>query len=505
MNDTNNPALNIPRRISSSRIITDLLFSLLLLSYPVCAESGVEVPIQALLSNLPNVGTSASACVFDFASDEMVFADHADEPLIPASTMKLFTMAAALIHLGPDFHFETTVYTDGNHLYVIGDGDPALGDEKLYKKRNESIDTTLRQWANTLLQAGISIFPGQLIIDESIFDQQFVHPAWDKDDLNSWYAAPVGGLNFNDNCVNITIRPDDKQGQPVWLSIQPDTTLVHIINHCKSGGRGTPLIHHVFDTMEYRISGRCSKRWRFSPVSFPNPGMLFADVFRTVLAKKGVTFHGNIARRRVRKSDGSLPESLIPIARHQTSISDVLYRTGKNSQNLFAECLMKRAGYSRSKRNGEKPPQGSWETGQQAVVDMVTRVGIGTEGFVVADGSGLSRANRCTARQLVSLLAWVQTQTWKRLLHDSLSIAGVDGSLRRRLTEQPGRVYAKTGTMRSVSALAGYVDQEDGTPRYAFVVLFNGYQGSSTPYKDIQDQICRILIQHSSDTDVSNP
>ena len=123
----------------------------------------------------------------------------------------------------------------------------------------------------------------------------------------------------------------------------------------------------------------------------------------------------------------------------------------------------------------------------------MNRSGIDANGLVIADGSGLSRENACTARQLAVLLARMYSQAGGGLLRESLSIAGVDGSLRKRLTDIPGRVHAKTGTMRGVRALAGYIDGDAG-PRYAFAVMFNGYQGSSAPYKRIQDQFCRILV-----------
>lgn len=434
----------------------------------------------------------------DLATGEMIYANHADDALIPASTMKIFTMATALENLGPDFAFETHLLTDGDHLYVIGDGDPSLGDEKLCDKRNEPANAVLHRWADLLIQTGISVFPGHLIIDESIFDDQWLNETWEKNDLDKWYAAPVGGLNFNDNCVDITIVPDAKSGVPVSVLVQPDTTLLQFVNKCKSGGKGKPVLHHPFDSMRYKISGRCTKKWRFSPVSFPDPGMLFADSLRTVLAKRGVTFSGDIERRRVRSPNGSVPDSLIPIASYRSSMVDVLSRTGKNSQNLFAECLLKRSGYAWSIRNHDPSPQGSWETGRLAVMDTMTQAGIGTQGFVVADGSGLSRKNQCTARQMVMLLTYAHQNHWGKMFHDNLSMSGVDGSLKKRLMDHPGRVFAKTGTMRGIRALAGYVDQENGQTRYAFAVVFNGYKGPSTPYKKIQDQICRILIQFSA-------
>ena len=115
-------------------------------------------------------------------------------------------------------------------------------------------------------------------------------------------------------------------------------------------------------------------------------------------------------------------------------------------------------------------------------------------GLAVADGSGLSRDNACTARQLATLLMWMHSQPEGSLMRESLSVAGVDGSLRRRLKDMPGRVFAKTGTMRGVRTLAGYITSDTG-PAIAFAVLFNGYKGPSTPYREIQDRICRALAE----------
>jgi D-alanyl-D-alanine carboxypeptidase/D-alanyl-D-alanine-endopeptidase (penicillin-binding protein 4) len=168
-------------------------------------------------------------------------------------------------------------------------------------------------------------------------------------------------------------------------------------------------------------------------------------------------------------------------------------RAGKNSQNLFAECLLKRSGYEWARRRGIVDPQGSWKLGLDAAEHLVTSAGIDAKGLVIADGSGLSRENACTARQLVELLAWVQRRPFAPILMDNLSNGGVDGSLRKRLKDMPDRVFAKTGTMRGVRSLAGYVNSATG-PRFAFAVIFNGYNGPSTPYKKIQDRFCRALV-----------
>ncbi len=450
-----------------------------------------------MLASLPHPETVAGVCVIDLASGRTVFTESADKPLIPASNMKVFMLAAAIVELGPGFAFETVFATDGSNLAVIGDGDPAIGDEKLCRERGETITTVFERWADALIEYGTTAIPGDLIIDDSVFDDQRTHPSWEPSDLGKWYSAPVGGLNFNDNCVDISISPADKTGAPVLVSVQPENSLVKIINKCRSGS-GEPVLHHPQGTFEYIISKRCGKHWRFVSVPFPDPGLLLADSLRTVLEKKGVNVAGAIRRERVRLADGGLPATLAVIARHRTPIADVLKRAGKDSQNLFAECLLKRTGYAWAVRNGKIGPQGSWELGKEAVMATINRAGIDTLSLNVADGSGLSRDNRCTARQLARTIAWIHTQPGGQLFYDSLSIAGKDGSLRKRLTDLSGAVRGKTGTMHGIRTLSGYVDA--GTaPKYAFAVMFNGYKGPSTPYRSVQDRICRILAGAATD------
>lgn len=481
---------NLRRRLILVGVTLCVLF--VATSPPAMADPGIEADLRRSLAKLPHPTATVGACVIDLATDRVIFTHNADTGLMPASTMKLFAMAAALTELGPHFAFETILAVDGGNLIVIGDGDPGFGDEKLHKSRGETITAPFEHWANILRQRGLTSFSGDLIIDETILDDQRLHPSWERSDLDNWYAAPLGGLNYNDNCLDFVVTPSNKRNAPALVSVQPETSLARIVNTCKSGGKGSPILHHAFDSFEYAVSGRCVKRFKLGSVSFPDPGLLFADSMRHTLNRAGVTVRGPIRRERVRRSDGSLPTHLTILAQHRTPLTDVLARAGKDSQNMFAECLLKRAGNAWGKHQGLPDPRGSWKLGGDAVMDTLRRAGIDTGGLIVADGSGLSRHNSCTARQLAAMLAWSYRQPFGPVLHDSLATAGVDGSLRKRLKDSDGRVHAKTGTMKGIRALAGYVDSDAG-PRYAFAVIFNGYPGPSGPYKTIQDRFCRIL------------
>lgn len=471
------------------------------LTWVPCIEAsagpGLEQRLTSALAAIPHAKTHVGVCVIDIAEGRTIFTRRADEPLVPASTMKLFVMATALNDLGLSFSFETVLGTRGDDLVIVGGGDPGFGDGKLHRLRDESITAHFSRWARALTTHNLTTIAGDLVIDESIFDDQWVHPSWEQSDLDNWYAAPVGGLNFNDNCIDITVRPGASDGAPALVSVVPEGTLVRIVNGCKTGSGKDPVVHHPFDSFEYRIRGKCRKKWTFGSVSFPDPGLLFADSLRTAFANEGVAIDGTIRRERVRLAGGALPESLTVLSRTKTPLADVLVRIGKNSQNLFAECLLKRLGYEWARRSGQSEPQGNWTTGARAVHGFLRTARIDTDGLVVADGSGLSRDNRCTARQLAELLAWSAGQPFADTMRKSLSVAGVDGSLRSRLKDLPGIVFAKTGTMRGVRALAGYVGRGDA-PRYAFAVIFNGYKGSSTPYKEIQERMCRALAREDA-------
>lgn len=455
-------------------------------------DSSLDRELAAVISRLPHPQTRSGVAIADLTAGISLFDQHGDEILIPASNAKVFVMAAALRELGTEFSFETRLAFDGQHLYLIGDGDPGLGDEKIHRSRGESILAPYERFAAELKSKGITDISGDMVVDASLFDDQRLHPDWEPGDVGKWYAAPVAGIGFNDNCLDITLSPGVKGKGAPSVSVQPPTAQIKIVNQARTSGKGDPVLHHPSGTNEYRITGSCRKTWTFSPAPVDDPVFFAGDVLKRVLSDRGISIRGAVRAQRIRRADGSLPPPLQLIAVHRTPLSDVLARVGKDSQNYFAECVLKRVGYAWAKRSGALDPVGSWQTGNQAIFTHMHAMGIPTAGLVIADGSGLSRGNRCTARQLTSVLTKMAALPGADLFRESLAEAGVDGSLRKRLRGLSASVYAKTGTMRGIRTLSGYVQSEDNH-LYAFAVMFNGYTGPATPYKEIQDRICRIL------------
>jgi len=433
-----------------------------------------------------------SARVLELPSGRVLYSAHADELMIPASNMKLLITAAALDLLGPDFAFRTILAVRGDDLVVIGDGDPATGDAKLAREQGEPITAMFHRWADALRARGITHIRGDLIFDDSIFDAQWVNPQWPPEDHQKAYAAPVGGLNFNDNCIVATVWPASQPGAPALFELTPRTTLIEIENRCKSGGRGKPVIRRVGQRPRYVLAGRCSKRASLAPVAVPDPGAFFASALRTALAAKGIRIDGRTRRARIRNHDGSLPSDCRLIAEHRTPLASALRLCNKSSQNLFAECLLKRIGYEYARRTGQGEPVGSWTNGRQAVRAFLWKLGIDPIGLVIDDGSGLSRDNRLNARHLTEVLKYMFTHPHAGVFLQSLSVNGVDGTLKRRMTDIKGRVRAKTGYIRGVRTLSGYVTTRAGTT-LCFSILFNDIPGGTAPYNRMHDEICRLL------------
>ncbi len=452
--------------------------------------------LDSFVQKLAATSADAALLVVDLSDLHIVASLNPRDSMIPASNQKIFVMAAALDVPGPEFAFETTLATDGQSLVVVGGGDPGFGDPRLAQRDDQEVTAVLRQWADQIKSSGMTDIPGDLIIDESIFDEQRTHPGWNPRELQKWYAAPVGGLNINDNCIDVTVWPDGQVDARPRFSIVPPCPIVHIENLARTSSKGVPVIGRVGKSFNFRLSQKCGRRATLESVAVPDGGLLFAHAFRKIVTEAGVHIHGDVVRKRVRLPNGQLPPRFRVIATHRTPISDVLARIGQNSQNLFAECLAKRIGYEHQRRTGHESPQGSWSSANSAVFAFLDRAKIATGGYVMADGSGLSRDNRATVTQIVGVLTSMHRHSSAELFRRSLATPGQHGSLRRRMQNLPDRVHAKTGTLRGVRTLAGYVDDTSGRT-YAFAIFFNNIKGPSRIYKNMQDQLCELLSDRS--------
>ena len=455
-------------------------------------DTGLSAKLDEVLRRGQAAPAKYTARVIDPSTGRELYAVDADTPFIPASNGKLAIAAGALDFFGSDHTFKTYLALDGADLWLVGTGDPGTGDNPIARKYGGTTMTVLDEWAEALNRAGVTRLSGNLYYYDGEFDDELIHPSWGKGYITDWYAAPISSLNFNNNCIDISVKPTT-DGIPVEYSIVPPTKNVgvKVENKLLTGKGKPPDVDREEKANHFTITGATTRPMDLKSEAITEPAPFFADALRTHLESKGITIAGE-TRRAFAPLGGRLvpPKSKI-IAVHETKLVDALHRINKPSQNNFAEGFIKSLGRAYAKKQGRDEP-GSWKNGSEAVLAFLKRNRIDTEGVVIADGSGLSRDNRVTARMISDLYRVMWRHPEKEAFFESLSISGVDGTIGNRLHDLKGRVHAKTGYIGGVRSLSGYV-QNDAGKWLVFCIIYNGFQGSARPYESMQDNAVRVL------------
>ncbi len=453
--------------------------------------------LDEVLTRLSADGAVVHARVIELPGGREIYERNSEKSCTPASNFKILTSAAGLDLLGAGFRAKTWLAMDGDDLWLIGTGDPGTGDPRLAKAAGRTPLTMLDDWADALQRRGIRTIKGDLIYDDSSLERDpRVHPSWPKSWLRFWYGAPTAGLNFNDNCVDITVEPTEP-GKPARCEVMPPVDSIEIINECITGAKGSPSIIKRDGGNIYHLRGGCDKRTELASKPVEDPGAFFADALRKRFAAKGITIAGQTRRATAPLGGAIPPPTAKVVAVYETPLTDIVSRVNKNSQNLFAECLCKMTGREFEARLGRSLP-GSWTSGAEALRAFLKKNHIDDSGLVPMDGSGLSPENRLTARMLTDVLAVMFRHPDARAFRASLAVAGVDGSLRDRMGELKGRVFGKTGYIGGVSSLCGYIHTHQRR-WVAFAMIYNGIpeklddDRDVKPYTQLADEACGIL------------
>lgn len=215
-------------------IYTAFLFALLLCP----AEASLGSAVDKILSEASQKNVQYSIHIIDARSGRTLYGRNANQPMTPASNMKLVTTAAALHYLGPDYVYQTTIAVRGNTLVIIGSGDPLLGDRITDTQNGRKPDWIFEDIAEVLIQNDVNNIK-DIIVDTAVFDDEPVHPNWPASELNRWYACETSGLNYNGNCIDITCSND---GGQIRIDIDPPTNFIKTVNRIRavSSGRGGP-------------------------------------------------------------------------------------------------------------------------------------------------------------------------------------------------------------------------------------------------------------------------
>ena len=468
---------------------------------PSEAVQRLQAEIEATLNDPLLASSNVGVKIVSLETEEVLYEKDAEKLYHPASTMKLITAATALIKIGPNHRFHTSLYTDyledgqivGN-IYLKGGGDPVFNSNDLEKM------------AEKLVEMDMKDLQGDIVVDETYFDAVRWGKGW------MWDDGPIGGyfshlsaLTINRNGVRVRIAPGTEVGNPVSVHLDPPTQHMKIINEAitveaskkvrvKMKRKSEPADENVLMIDGAMAIGQTEMNRH---VDVLDPALYCGTLMQEMLAERGVTLQGKVRY-------GEVPEEATEIATHVSPpLSRILWEMNKPSDNLIAELLLKTIGAEIKGRPG------TGQKGVQAINEFLIEIGMDSADYAIADGSGASRYNLVTASLLTELLIYMfQDFTVMPEYLASLPVGGVDGTLawRMRGMSAKGVLRAKTGTLRGVTTLAGYTTTTDGET-VAFSILVSNYIGSANPRRGLQDKIGDILTRFSrqeSDKELEN-
>ena len=373
---------------------------------------------------------------------DTLYSKNAGKLFMPASNMKIITSAAALTLLGPDYAYKTTFLADGpvhdslldGNLLVIGRGDPTISDNM-----RGFATTAMDALADSIRAHGIRQITGSLARIGDAFPDSIHGYGWEWDDLGEYYGAGVDELIFNEGMAPTTPRPP------------PDT---------------------VRDSL---YSGPAK-----------DPATAYLNAFNDALLRKQITVEAGVM------------ESILPTPFKMDTLftfvslpmRNIIPALMKPSQNQIAEILLKTIGL-------ERGGMGTADSARKIVGQQLLAWGVQPDGFVIRDGSGLSRHDLVSPETLVRVLDRIQRDTAFAVYYNAMPIAGVDGTLKDRMKGTPaeGNVHAKTGSISAARSLSGYVTTSDGE-RLIFSILANNWTTPSSAVTGIADQIAAALAAY---------
>jgi D-alanyl-D-alanine carboxypeptidase/D-alanyl-D-alanine-endopeptidase (penicillin-binding protein 4) len=424
---------------------------------------------------------------------KVIYDHNGDMLLIPASNMKLIATSAAFEVIGPDFTMMTSLYastkpTSGGvvkgDLVLVGQGDSILKIEHL------------QQMVDKLKAMGVRRINGNIVGDDTWFDNQGMAPGWAWDDEQYNDCSQPSGLNVNENLVEVFVRPGAKAGDPAVVEVKPANTYMPLVNQCVTGPAGSNFTadatrSHGLNTIRTYGSVPLDSK-RETPVetlSMNKPTLFVCSIFKQLLEQSGVKVRGGIMR-------GVKPQQAELIATHVSPpLSEVIHILLKPSDNFMAECVLKTLGKV-------VKGQGSFDAGIEVEKEWLKGIGADLSQIYISDSSGQSRRNLISPYNLVVLLTHMYHTKYYEMLANSLPIAGVDSHLKYRMLNTPAvnNVKAKTGYIERQCSLSGYVKTLAGE-NMAVSVIQNNHLCSLEEAYVMQDIIFTAVSEITTRSD----
>ncbi len=456
--------------------------------------------INKLLQDNNFLTANIGIVIKSLKNDEFLFSKNENKLFVPASNMKLFTTAAALEVLGSKYRFNTSIYVNGEISYstiygdlvIKGSGDPTFSG-RFY---DGSIFKVFDNWVDTLIDMGITTIRGNIVGDDNLFDDNKYGIGWSRDYESYWYAAPSGALSFNDNCVDITIFYN-KALDSVIVRHTPEIRGINIVNEVipvSPAEASTDIdIYREPNSNNIKIFGTFSRTSDTlkTYASVYNPTYYLLNVLKNRIESRGIKVIGYAVDIDDYKKNIDYDKAILLFSYQSPYLFELIKVINKGSQNFFAEQLFRALG-------AEKKGIGSIEKGVEVCKEWYSLVGLNPDHILMYDGSGLSSLNKVTPNQIVKLLEIMYKSKNFPFFINSLPIAGVDGTLSRRMknTLAENIIRAKTGFIAFARNLSGYAKTQDNED-IAFSLLVNNYNVPVKLVENLQDSICNLIASIS--------
>jgi len=433
-------------------------FLLLLLVTASCAaNSFLDSLIAYADSIVPNVKLGIS--VRSVKTDSIVYSYKGNEWFTPASTMKLLVTAAALQNIPLDYAPKTLLHLEGikkgkmfsGLLKLEGRGDPNISG-----RYYPDALFALEGFADSIKSMGIDTLRGILELDTSFFRGPRKPKEWREIFFDAWYGAEISPLSFNDNCVLFEIRPGAKDGDPAQITIIPDVGYIKVKNNIKTKRRGR--YKYTIDPVkpEVTFSGTIGSKVSLSTELLPvrDPAAYLKAAFLKSLENSGIVY--------IENKEVYIGKAISSIVLTGPPLISIMDEINQRSQNLHAEMLLRILGQYKRR-------EGSAESGILSEKLFLQNAGLPVEDFKIVDGSGLSPQNSLKPNSLTRFLTYMKRQEKGDIYVSSLAIPGIS-SVGKRLAnaEFKDRIRFKTGFIKGVHGLAGYIAADNDTLAFAF-------------------------------------
>ncbi|MEX2600268.1 MAG: D-alanyl-D-alanine carboxypeptidase/D-alanyl-D-alanine-endopeptidase [Balneolaceae bacterium] len=460
---------------------------------PEMLQAQLSEPIQAIVES-GRTGDSFWAVVVTDSSGRYL-EDYNREKLIrPASNFKLVTSAAALHTLGPDYTYTTSLYAigrqEGNRwngdLLIRGAGDPSISGE--FADGNALF--LFEKWRERLQSMGIEQIDGNLIGNESYFDDIPYPRGWEWDDLTFYYAPEINALSFNNNAVELEVLADGPVGSTPNIQWFPfNTPYVEFINEQlitpAQASYDESYRRELGSNTIYLRSTLPQGYYESEPLTVARPSLYFLDTFKRFLEQGGIQVSGQLIPDR-QPRDWSQFQLLdehksVPLIR-------MIERKNRESDNFYAEMILKTMAAETYQT------EGTTELGIEIVEQFMSEAGIDTAQVRMRDGSGLAPATLIKAGDLNRLLQHIKGYDWYELYYQTLSVAGVNGTLQYRFQNSPvkNRFYGKTGFMSGIRVLTGYLTTQSGE-QLVVTIATNHYTVRTSTVDVLHERILEYL------------